>query len=60
MKLVNNVEWDWSAQCPECATTYSEFDERVDTDGTHPVVTCDNEDSEGGCGCVFEVACIEC
>ena len=61
MKRVNEVEWEWTVTCPDCASQYCEYDEQVNTDGSRPVVTCDSENEYGElCGCVFEVSCIEC
>ena len=62
MKQVNDVEWSWTVSCPECGAQYDEYDEQVDDSGSRPVITCYRDDySDGvcGCGCVFEVTCIE-
>ena len=61
MEKVTEVEWEWTATCPVCASQYCEYDEQVNTDGTHPIITCDsNFGLSETCGCVFEVTCIEC
>lgn len=60
MKYVNEVEYDWTATCPECGAGYNEWDEQVDISGSHPVITCDHEEFDVTCNCVFEVSCVEC
>lgn len=54
MQEVKDVEWDWTAQCPECGTDTYQYDERVDDSGVNPVITCQE------CGCVYKLTCVEC
>lgn len=53
VKEVTDIEWGWTAQCPECATDTYQFDERVDDSGVNPVIMCE-------CGCLYKVTCVEC
>lgn len=52
MQEVKDVEWGWTAQCPECATDTYQYDERVDDSGVNPVILCE-------CGCLYKVTCVE-
>lgn len=53
MREVKEVEWDWVAKCPECASDTYEYEECVDDSGVNPVIRCE-------CGCVYKVTCVEC
>ena len=59
MQYVNEVTWYWEAACPECATSYMQYESQVDESGVNPGVTCDNKEGGEVCGCVFTVTCIE-